>query len=166
MNASDMDLDHLKPIDLNGEATKKGSTATPFSTLIFAIAAGDMATVEAQIADNITWGLMPYNKQLNGKNEVLPWFKTAMADRKEPMTITNALCGDWGVFEYWNIGTMSEEVIQFGNEQHWPWPRDPKNFLGQNYRVAQCFVYHLNSDRKIDVMRQYLDTGSVWAQLK
>jgi len=166
MNVSDMDLDHLKPIDLNSEATKKGSTATPFSTLIFAIAASDMATVEAQIADNITWGLMPYNKQLNGKDEVLPWFKIAMADHKEPVTITNALSGDWGVFEYWNIGTMSEEVIQFGNEQHWPWPRDPKNFLGQKYRVAQCFVYHLNSDGKIDVMRQYLDTGSIWAQLK
>ncbi|HSW74701.1 MAG TPA: nuclear transport factor 2 family protein [Candidatus Saccharimonadales bacterium] len=166
MNAHDLDLDKLKPMDLNTEAAKKGSTATPFSTLIFAVADGDMATIADQLADDITWGLMPYNKQLIGKSEVLPWFKTAIADHKEPMTITNALCGDWGVYEYWNIGTMSEEVIKFGDEQHWPWPRDPKNFLGQKYRVAQCFVYHLNADGKIDVMRQYLDTGSLWAQLK
>jgi len=80
--------------------------------------------------------------------------------------ISNALAKDWGVFEYWNIGTVSEEVIAFGNRQKWPWPKDPKSFLGQPYRVAQCFVYHLNAEGKIDFMRQYLDTGSVWAQLK
>jgi hypothetical protein len=32
--------------------------------------------------------------------------------------------------------------------------------------VAQCFVYHLDDDGRIDVMRQYLDAGSVWAQFK
>jgi hypothetical protein len=71
-----------------------------------------------------------------------------------------------GVFEYSNIGTVSDDVIKFGNAQQWPWPKDPASFLGQTYRVAQCFVYHINSEGKIDVMRQYLDTGSVWTQIE
>jgi hypothetical protein len=166
MKARDLDIEKVKPIDLNDEALKPGSTATPFSTFIFAVASGDMATAEAQIADDIEWGLMPYNKALKGKNEVIPWLKAAAADQKKPVAITNAIAKDWGVFEYWNVGTVSEEVIAFGNQQKWPWPKDPKSFLGQPYRVAQCFVYHLNSAGKIDFMRQYLDTGSVWAQLK
>ena len=31
--------------------------------------------------------------------------------------------------------------------------------------MAECFVYHLNAEGKIDVMREYLDAGSVWAQV-
>ena len=43
---------------------------------------------------------------------------------------------------------------------------EPTSFLGQEYKVAQCFTYHLNAENKIDFMRQYLDTGSVWAQFQ
>jgi hypothetical protein len=165
LNARDIDFDQVKPIDLNNETVKPASAATPLSTLIWAIASGDLIKVEAQIADDIEWGLMPYNKVLKGKAQVMPWFEAAIADQKEPVVISNAATGDWGVLEYWNIGTVSEEVIKFGNEQKWPWPKNPDSYLGQKYRVAQCFVYHINPDRKIDFMRQYLDTGSVWAQL-
>lgn len=164
MNADDLHFDTVKPIDMTTEALKPGSRATPLSTFVWAVVSGDIATAEAQITDDIEWGLMPYNKVIKGKDQVIPWLKAASADQKEPIVITNAATKDWGVFEYWNIGTVSEEVIKFGNEQKWPWPKDPKSFLGQKYRVAQCFTYHLNSEGKIDFMRQYLDTGSVWAQ--
>ncbi len=166
MKASDLDFESIKPIDLNSETLEQGSKATPFSTLIWAVASGELATVEAQLADDIEWGLMPYIKVLKGKDEVMLWLKAGSADQKEPITITNAATRDWGVFEYWNIGTVSEEVIKFGNEQKWPWPKDPESFLGQKYKVAQCFVYHINAEGKIDIMRQYLDTQSIWAQLK
>ncbi len=166
MKARDLNFEAVRPLDLNSAALKPGSRATPFSTFLYAVASGDIATAEAQIADDIEWGLMPYNKVLKGKEEVIPWLKAASADQKSPITITNAASADWGVFEYWNIGTVSEEVIKFGNEQKWPWPKDPESFLGKRYRVAQCFVYHINAEGKIDFMRQYLDTGSVWAQFK
>ncbi len=166
MNASDIDFESIKPIDLNRESLKKDSKGTPFSALIYAVVLGDMATIEALIADDIEWGLMPYNKVLKGKEQVIPWFKTAASDQKEPLPITNAFATDWGVFEYWNIGTVSEEVIKFGNEQKWPWPKNPESFAGQKYKVAQCFVYHVNPEGKIDLIRQYMDTGSIWAQLK
>ena len=166
MNASNIDFENIRSIDLNSEALKKGSKATPFSILIFAIASGDIATIESKIADDIEWGLMPYNKVLKGKELVMSWLKTASADQKEPLPITNAFAKDWGVFEYWNIGTVSEEVIKFGNEQKWPWPKNPESFVGQKYKVAQCFVYHINQEGKIDLMRQYMDTGSIWTQFK
>ena len=164
MNAQDFDFDTIRPLDLNKESLAAGSTATPFSTLLWAVASADIATAEAQITDDIEWGLMPYNKVLKGKELVMAWLKAGSADQKKPIAITNAAANDWGVFEYWNIGTVSEEVIKFGNEQNWPWPKDPTNFLGKKYRVSQCFTYHINPEGKIDFMRQYLDTGSVWAQ--
>jgi hypothetical protein len=164
MKAHDLDFEAIRPINLDKEALKPGSTATPFSTFIWAVASGDIGTAAAQITEDIEWGLMPYNKVLKGKEEVIPWLEAGAAAQKEPIVISNVVTKEWGLFEYWNIGTVSEELIRFGTEQNWPWPKDPNTFIGQKYRVAQCFVYHLNPEGKIDFMRQYLDVGSVWAQ--
>jgi hypothetical protein len=73
MIASDLNLENLKPIDLDTEALQEGSRRTPFSTFLWAVVSGDIATAEAQITDDIEWGLMPYSKVLNGKREVIPW---------------------------------------------------------------------------------------------
>jgi hypothetical protein len=151
---------------LRGPVWGKSLRTRSASTFIWAIVSGDIATAEAQITDDVEWGLMSYNKVLKGKGQLIPWLKTAAADQKEPIVISNVATKDWGVFEYWNIGTVSEEVIKFGNQQKWPWPKDPTSFLGQKYRVAQCFTYRMNLGRKIEFIRQYLDTGSVWARLK
>ncbi len=158
--------DAIQPIDLNSKALAPGSDVTPFSAFLWAVVSGDTLTAEAQLADGVEWGLMPYNKVLKGKDQVIPWLRAAAADKKKPVVISNATAGNWGVFEYWNIGTVSDEVIKLGNEQGWPWPDDPEKFKGKEYRVAQCFTYHVNDDGKIDFMRQYLDTGSVFAQFK
>ncbi len=166
MEARDLDPATIRPIDLNTEALKPGSKATPMSRLIYAIASGDTATVEAQITDDIEWGLMPYNKVLKGKADVMLMLKSGSADQKKPVAMTNVATRDWGIFEYWNVGTVSDELIKFGNEHNWPWPKDPSGLLGQNYRVAQCFIYHITPEGKINFMRQYLDAGSVWAQFK
>ena len=61
MQARDLNFDTIKPIDLSTE-----SKTTAFSTFISAIVSGDVATAEAQITDDIEWGLMPYNKVLKG----------------------------------------------------------------------------------------------------
>ena len=68
-----------------------------------------------------------------------------------------------GVFRIRNVGTVTWELIEFGKSQGWLFPKDPNSLVGQKYKVAQCFVYHLDEQGKIDVMRQYLDTGSVWS---
>jgi len=50
MKTSDLDFESIKPIDLNSEAVKQGSKATPFSTLIWAVASGDLATARERYA--------------------------------------------------------------------------------------------------------------------
>jgi hypothetical protein len=60
---------------------------------------------------------MPYNKVLKGKDRVIPWLRAAAADQKKPVVISNAVADNWGVFEYWNIGIVSDAVINLGNKQ-------------------------------------------------
>jgi len=126
---------------------------------------GDVAAAEAQLADDVEWDLMPYDHMLKGKEEVIPWLKAGGLSRKEPVVISNLATRERGVFELWNIGTLTEDVVEFGKQQGWPFPRDPSSLVGRSYKVAECFVYHLNAEGKIDVMREYLDAGSVWAQV-
>jgi SnoaL-like domain len=145
---------------------EKGSAVTLFSAFISAVASEDMVTVEAQLADDIEWDMMPTGQTLKGKAEVMPWLKAGSASHKEPSVISDLASNDWGIFEYWNIGTVTEELVAFGNQQKWPWPGDPNSLIGRKYKVAQCFVWRLNTQGKICLMRQYLDTGSVWAQFK
>lgn len=142
------------------------TNATPLSTLIRAVASGALAAAEAQLADDVEWHQMPYDQKVKGKQNVMAWLRTGSADQKEPQIFNDVMASDWGVLEYWNIGTVSPELIEFGKARQWPFPKDPESLIGQRYRVAQCFVYHLNAARRIDVMRQYLDAGSVWAQFK
>jgi hypothetical protein len=139
---------------------------TPLSILIFGVAAGEMAAVEAQLADEIEWHQMPYNQKVQGKENVMTWLKAGSTSEKKPEIINNVLAGKWGVFEYWNVGTATKELVEFGEKQGWPFPKNSKSLIGQQYRVAQCFVYHLDDNGQIDLMRQYLDAGSVWAQFK
>lgn len=150
----------------DGDALQRGSTATPFSRFLWAVVAGDLATAEAQLADDVEWGLMPYSKTLRGKQEIIPWLKAGAASRKDPIAVNNVATRDWGVFELWNIGIVTEELVAFGKRQDWPFPGEPESLVGRQYKVAECFVYHINAEGRIDLMRQYLDAGSVWAQFK
>jgi hypothetical protein len=125
-----------------------------------------MTTVEALLADDAEWGMMAVDHTLKGKQEIIPWLKAGATSQKEPVVINDLAIKEWGVFEYWNIGTFTEELLEFGRQQGWPFPGDPNSLVGRRYKVAQCFVYHINAAGKIDLMRQYLDTGSVWAQFR
>lgn len=156
----------MSNVNTENQAQRSGSEPTPFSVFISAVASGDLASVETMLADDIEWDMMPTGQRLKGKAEVMPWLKAGAASRKEPATISDLASEDWGIFEYWNIGVVTEELVAFGNQQNWPWPRDPKSLIGQKYKVAQCFVWRLDASGKIRLMRQYLDTGSVWTQFK
>ena len=153
-------------MDQGSEKLKESSTPTKFSILISAVAAEDMATAEALLADDIEWHMMPTGDVEKGKAEVMKWLKAGSTSRKEPVVINDLDAKSWGAFEYWNIGTVTDKLVTFGNQQKWPWPKDPNTLIGQKYKVAQCFIWHLNAEGKIYLMRQYLDTGSVWSQFK
>jgi hypothetical protein len=51
-------------------------------------------------------------------------------------------------------------------QQGWPFPGEPNSFVDRRYKVAECFVYHINAEEKIDLMREYLDAGSVWMRYR
>ncbi len=158
----------MKNVQLINQGTEalKNATPTKFSILIAAVAAEDMATVEAQLADDVEWDMMPTGEIVKGKAGVMKWLTAGAASRKEPAVINDLDAKNWGTFEYWNIGTVTDELVAFGNQQKWPWPKDPDLLIGQKYKVAQCFVWHLDAEGKIYLMRQYLDTGSIWSQFK
>ena len=124
---------------------------------------GDIAATEAQLADDVEWDLMPYNKILKGKEEIVTWLQAGGASQKEPVYISNWTTEEWGVSELWNIGTFTEDTVEYGKQLGWPFPGDSDSFVGRTYKVAQCYVVHVNVEGKIDLMREYLDGGSVWA---
>ena len=72
-----------------------------------------------------------------------------------------------GVFEYWNSGTFTEGAVDFAKQLDWPIKDDLSSLVGRRYKAPVCFVYHINAEGKIDLVREYLvlDSGSVMAQL-
>jgi hypothetical protein len=43
-------------------------------------------------------------------------------------------------------------------------PVDRDGIIGKEHKVAVCFVYHINTEGKIDLVREYLDIGSFVVQ--
>jgi hypothetical protein len=107
---------------------------------------GDLTTAEAQLADDVEWDLMPYNHIIKGTKEVIPWLKAGAASQKEPVVISDLATKGWGVFELWNIGTLTEDTVEFGKQLGWPFPEDPISLIGRKHKVPVCFVYHINAE--------------------
>src|ERR1700721_3639250 len=116
-------MSKIQPPNDNSEV---GPRATPLSTLIFGVASGDMAAVDAQLSDDIEWHQMPYNQKVKGKKDVMTWLKAGSTSEKKPEIINNVLIGKWGVFEYWNAGTATKELIELREKQGGPLQKDPR----------------------------------------
>jgi hypothetical protein len=67
--------------------------------------------------------------------------------------------------EYWNIRVVDEGIVEFARKSKWPFPKDTNSILGKNYKVAVRFSYHIDAQGKVELMREYVDTGAVIAQL-
>jgi hypothetical protein len=146
---------------------EEGSTATPFSTFFWAGYHDDWPTAEAQLADDIEWDMMSNNQIRKGKADVLPFLKASKyASAKKPVPIFNRADKEWGVWEYWNVGTIDAGIVEFAKQSKWAFPADINSIIGKEYKVAVGFVYHINAKGQIDLLREYVDTGSVIAQLK
>jgi hypothetical protein len=146
---------------------EQGSTATPFSTFFWAALHNDWDTAEAQYADDIEWDMMSNHQIRKGKNEVIPWLKAGKyASQKSPIAISNRADKEWGVWEYWNISTIDQAIVDFAKRSKWPFPADTSTLIGKTYKAPVCFIYHMNEMRKIDLVREYVDVGSIMAQFR
>jgi hypothetical protein len=129
-----------------------GSIATPFSTMTFALLSDDWITVDAALSDDVEWNMMPNAQILKGKSGVLAFMKAAFySAQRTPDVIGSQGAGDWGVFEYWNIGTITEHLVAFAKASGWAFP-NPEKLAGRTYKVAVCFVWHVNPKGKIDLV--------------
>jgi hypothetical protein len=152
---------------MNNKDLERGSTATPFSTFFWAALKDDWPTAEAQLTDDIEWDMMSNNQIRKGKTDVLPWLRASKyASQKEPVPLSNRADTEWGVWEYWNVGTLEKGIVEFAKQSGWPFPADVSAIIGKKYKVPVCFIYHINAAGKIDLVREYVDVGSVIAQFK
>lgn len=155
-----------------GDDLAPGSTATPFSQFFWAalrhLADGndsDRKTAEAQFADDVEWDMINNGQIRRGKADVLAWcWSGGFASHKNPVVIQNSATREWGVWEYWNIGTLTADVIDFAKASRWPFPADLGGLIGREYMIPVCFVYRINDLGRIDLVREYLDTESLMAQ--
>jgi limonene-1,2-epoxide hydrolase len=144
----------------------KGPNPSLFATFAASLLSNDWDTVEARLADNIEWNMMPNNQIRKGKKEVIQFLKASYyAAKRMPKLIHDQASKDWGCFEYYNIGTTDKNVIEFAKQSKWAFP-NPGKLVGRKYKVPVCFVWHINPKGKIDLVREYLDVGSLVAQFK
>jgi len=141
---------------------------TPFSLLAYHLISGEDEAAKAQLADDIVWNLMPNGAVLKGKEQVYHFLKPAFlsVEDRRPELLSNVAARDWGVFEYWNVGTVDERVIDFARSCWGSLPADLPNIVGLEFRVPVCFVYHVNAQEKVDLVREYMDTGSFVTQAR
>jgi limonene-1,2-epoxide hydrolase len=141
---------------------------TPLAKFLLAISRDDWRRAETLLNDDIEWDMMPNSQIRKGKKEVMPFLKASWtaANNRIPTVINNVATKEWGVMEYWNIGTISEGVIEFAKQSKWPFVRDLPNLIGRTYKVPVCFIYHINQQGKIDLVREYLDVGSMLTQFE
>jgi hypothetical protein len=141
------------------EALLRGPSATPFSKLVYHLLHAEDEAVKAQMADDIEWTLMPTGQTFTGKDMLFQFSKAAFTSVRDrmPELLNNVAIGDWGVFEYWNIGIVDEDVIEFARATWGTLPSDISRIVGQTYKMPVCFVYHINAARQVDLVREYLD---------
>lgn len=150
------------------EMLVRGADATPLSKLAYHLINAEGEAVNEGLAENIVWTMMPTGTVLDGKEQVFGFLKPAFmsVEKRKPELIGNVALKDWGVFEYWNSGIIDDRVIAFA-QSFWSQnrlPVDRDSIIGKEYKVAVCFVYHINTQGKIDLVREYLDLGSFVVQ--
>jgi hypothetical protein len=138
-----------------------------FRTLFESGRNNDFEAMADTIDENCEWVLMPNMKSFKGKKAVVELCKSGkLASDKVPEILLDVATPEWGVFEYMNRGTITKELSAFAATSGWQFPVDPSALIGQHYEVPVCFVYHINAKRKIYLLHEYLDLGSLMKSFK
>jgi hypothetical protein len=144
------------------ETMEPPKTTTVFRTLFESGKANDFETMADTIDEDCEWVLMPNMKTFKGKKDVAEFCKGGkLASEKTPEIMVDFATPEWGVFEYWNRGIITKELVAFAGTSGWQFPVDPATLVGKKYEVPVCFVYRINTKGKIYLLHEYLDLGSL-----
>jgi hypothetical protein len=129
---------------------------------------GDWAALESILAPNCTWALLTQAAAFKGRDQVIRFIREgfdAAATRQEPEVRSEFSTADWGVYEYTSRGTINpDRATAFAARLSagrpiitdllaplitWAW-------RGKAFEIPVCFVYHVNADRLIDQVNEYV----------
>ena len=107
--------------------------------------------------------MMPTGTTFKGKKACMDMCKAGKFgfDRTDPEISFDAATAEWGVMEYMNQGTVTNELSTLAEKTGWQFPQDPSKLVGRKYKVPVCFVYRLNAKRKIYSFHEYTDLASL-----
>jgi len=145
----------------------KKSACTVFRTLFESGRNNDFDAMADTIADDCEWVLMSNMMSFKGKSDVVALCKAGkLASEKTPEIIFDLATPEWGAFEYVNRGVITESLSALVATSGQQFPVDPSTLVGRQYEIPVCFVYHLNAQGKIYLLREYLDLGSLMQQFE
>jgi len=121
----------------DNEALQPGSTATPFSTSSGQACQAMWPPLQPSLLMMFSWDLMStttQSKEGGGHSWLKPEGLLKRAGRHK-----TTCHKEWGVCELWNIGTLTEDALEYGKQLGGRF-RETRIVSWRTYKVAQCFV--------------------------
>ncbi len=85
---------------------------------------GDLDTMMASIDKDCKWVFMSTGQVFQGEREIKLFLERGFRGSVKTLEIRNDVaCGEWGVLEYINRGTLTEEATAFGEMLDEPSPQ-------------------------------------------
>jgi hypothetical protein len=147
------------------DANSRTSPSTVFRTLFESSKKNDFAALADTIHDECEWVMMSNRRVVKGKRNIVALCKAGkLASEKSPEIMFDVATAQWGVFEYLNRGVITRSLCNFAAASGWQLPAAPATLVGRRYAAPVCFVYRTNAQRKIYLLQEYFDLGSLTNQ--
>jgi hypothetical protein len=167
-----MAMAHLTPVTQISAGSNRAPRAisgtlppTIFRTLFESSEKNDYGAVADAIHEECEWMLMSSGEIFKGRKNIVALCKSGkLASEKTPEIMFDVANAEWGVFEYMSRGVITDAFADLAAASDWQFPVAPAALVGRRYALPICFVYHTNAQRKIYLLQEYLDLGSLTNQ--
>jgi hypothetical protein len=164
-----MAMAHLTPVTQISAGSNRASAAisrtsphTVFRRLFESSENHDFDAVAATIHEECEWMLMSSGEIFKGRKNIVALCKSGkLASGNKPEIIFDVANAEWGVFEYMSRGVITDAFANLAAASGWRFPFAPAALVGRRYALPVCIVYHTNAQRKIYLLQEYLDLGSL-----
>jgi len=146
-------------------AISRTSPPTIFRTLFESSENNDFDAVAGAIHEECEWMLMSSGEIFKGGKNIVALCKAGkLASVKKPEIMFDVANAEWGIFEYMSRGVITNAFANLAAASSWQFPVAPAALVGRRYALPVCIVYHTNAQRKIYLLQEYLDLGSLTNQ--